>query len=380
MYLSLFCCNVFGQLTKAEKLIEKGKYEKAEALMHKKNKKSYSFIENKIQKNTEKGNLKKVEKWMNERVHYTSNSSHKEDEKCKLPYRFYKRLRLEHEVFGQIRQTNGDIQQAEVELLKADSIYKFYPKGNFNLKRNAQELSRHYLRQLWLADLYTKLGDFPQAKKLIDETDGELKKSYELSYGKKHGAETSVANAAMRAYGYNYFFQQKYDSSNFYFEKYLILLVSDDRFIDHKMKEISDTYTMLAQSYLMSDRSEDAVKASRKAVKYCNHRFVKSTNGKNYLGKVNVYNTLSESYRVSLNYKDALKWNEKSYDIFQQHICSGSELFPILATRLKLYWVMGDTASSNKAVRELTGALFHYLQHNFPLLSEQERSFVFKNN
>lgn len=291
---------------------------------------------------------------------------------------------------GKLSQVKGDFTASQKFYEQADSVYKKFkieinsPKfdglidglikisivGEFIAGR---QLTNHYHRQIEVANIHRELGELDTAKALLDD----VYKKMLMSYGKK----ASKAKMAYAAYG-EYFIQlSAYDSSRYYFEKYITALYSDPNYIDLSIKPLGDAYAGLSKSYLGLNNTDAAIKAAQKSVRFAIHAFAKVTDGKNYFGKITALNLLAESYRHQKQYDKALRWNDEAYITMNANIkLMTPEKLPILATRGQIFWATNDTTRANACFREMMDIFFHHTQNNFSYLSDSERDYFYRTN
>lgn len=306
-----------------------------------------------------------------------------------MPHEITKRITPYH-VLGLVNRVKGDFITAELNYKKADSVYSVFDDAlrkvltdktwkitirygaAVEFMRKKQD-KRYYFRQFEQAGILMKLGELESAKAILTKTNASM--------SIKYGAKASIGKAVYSGLGDYYTLKAQYDSSQYYYEKYILALRSDPNYFEETIKSLSDAYLGLAQSYLGAGNMETAVLASKKSYKYAKHRFVKSTDGKNYLGKIAASNQLAESFRQQNEYKKALKWSNKAFDLFNKQInVISPEKLPVLATRGQIFWALSDTVNANKSFRELIDVFFAYTQNNFSFLSEPERAYFYRNN
>jgi hypothetical protein len=359
----VFVFLLFAHLSSAQKtirLINKGKYDKAEQL---------SLLELRALGMEDRGRDKSIPL---------------------LPHEFTKRITAYHSL-GLIYKLKGNFTAAELNFKRADSVYALFDVA---IRKKIQSTSwvptirystygiaimqtkqdkRHYLRQSEQARIFMKLGELETAKSILDNT-------YRSMTG-KYGSKASVGKSMYSGFGEYYALTGQYDSSKRYYEKYILALRSDPNYFDVTIKNLSDAYYGLADSYTGAGNIETAIVASKKSYTYATHRFVKTTDGKNYLGKIATANQLAELYRLQNDYARALKWNDKAIELFNKRInIISPEKLPVLATRGQIYWALSDTLNANKCFRELMHVFFSYTQNNFSYLSEPERAYFYRNN
>lgn len=354
---------LFTHLTSAQKsirLINKGKYEKAEQLS------------------------------LQELRAFKAAGSASDSDKPLQPHELARRLTPYHSL-GLIYKVKGDFTTAELNFKKADSVYALFDAAmkakimetrwipslrystiGIDIIQGKQD-KRYYVRQSEQAKILMMLGELDRAK-------ATLNRAYRGMLG-KHGDKASVGKTMYAGFGEYYSLTGQYDSSRYYYEKYILALRSDPNYFDVTIKNLSDAYYGLAESYKGAGNLPTAISASKKSYKYATHRFVKVTDGKNYLGKVAAANQLAELYRLRNDYKKALQWNDRAIGIFNKRINLVSpEKLPILATRGQIYWALSDTLNANKCFRELMQVFFSYTQNNFSYLSEPERAYFYRKN
>lgn len=307
-----------------------------------------------------------------------------------LPHEFTKQIAAYHSL-GLIYKTKGNFTAAQHNFKRADSVYVLFDAA---MKKKIQSTSwvptirystygigimqakqdkRYYLRQNEQARIFMILGELETSKYLLDST-------YRSMTG-KYGSKASVGKFMYSGFGEYFSLTGQYDSSRYYYEKYILALRSDPNYVDVTIKNLSDAYYGLAESYKGTGNIKTAIIAGKKSVKYARHRFVKTTDGKNYLGKIAAANQLAELYRLQNEYTLALKWNDKALTLFNKRINLVSpEKVPVLATRGQIFWALSDTLNANKCFRELMQVFFSYTQNNFSYLSEPERAYFYRNN
>lgn len=342
------------------RLINKGKYEKAEQL---------SLQELRDQKTTDSG---------------------RDMSKPFQPHELVRRLTPYHSL-GLIHKVKGDFTTAELNFKKADSVYALFEEAmrakilskswtpslrysTYGIDiMQARQARRYYIRQSEQARIFMNLGELERSKAVLNG-------AYRIMTG-KYGDKASIGKAMYAGFGEYYSLTGQYDSSRYYYEKYILALRSDPNYFDVTIKNLSDAYYGLAQSYIGAGNLPTAIAAGKKSYTYATHRFVKVTDGKNYLGKIAAANQLAETYRLQNKYKQALKWNSRAITIFNKKINLVSpEKLPVLATRGQIYWALSDTLNANKCFRELMQVFFSYTQNNFSYLSEPERAYFYRNN
>jgi tetratricopeptide (TPR) repeat protein len=295
-----------------------------------------------------------------------------------------------YHALGLLHRLKGDLAAAELNYKKADSAYlvlksELTRKGSADFldgiikntsigeKLKSRHDRRHYARRNDVASINIRLGELATAKSILDSTFRAMK----IAYGEK----ASMARTSYATYGEYFMEQGMYDSSRFYYEKLVLSLRSDPNYYDLSLKKISDAYSGLAQAHLGMKNTEQAIEIAKKAHKFAHHRFVKATDGKNYPGKISTANLLAEAYRVNGNYDQAIKWNNKAFNLFNSRIrLVTPEKLPVLATRGQIFWTQQDTASANACFREMMEIFFNYTQNNFSYLSETERAYFFRKN
>jgi hypothetical protein len=358
LFLLLF--THFSSAQKSIRLINKGKYEKAEQI---------SLQELRALKIEDMG---------------------RDMSKPLQPHELTKRLTPYHSL-GLIYKVKGDFTTAELNFKKADSVYALFQQAMSakilstswvpTLRYSTvgmdiiqgRQAKRYYTRQSEEARILMRLGELDRAKTTLNQ-------AYRTMLS-KYGDKASVGKTMYAGFGEYYSLTGQYDSSKYYYEKYILALRSDPNYFDVTIKNLSDAYYGLAESYIGVGELQTAIVSSKKSYKYATHRFVKVTDGKNYLGKVAAANQLSESYRLLNNYKEALKWNDRAINIFNKRInLISPEKLPVLATRGQIYWALSDTLNANKCFRELMQVFFSYTQNNFSYLSEPERAYFYRNN
>jgi CHAT domain-containing protein len=307
-----------------------------------------------------------------------------------LPHEFTRQITAHHSL-GLIYKLKGNFTAAELNFKRADSVYALFDVA---IKKKIQSTSwiptirystygigimqtkqdkRFYLRQSEQARIFMKLGELETSKSILDNT--------YRSMTSKYGTKASIGKSMYSGLGEYYSLTKQHDSSRHYYEKYILTLRSDPNYFDVTIKNLSEAYSGLAESYKGVGNIQTAIVASKKSHKYATHRFVKATDGKNYLGKIATANQLAELYRLQNEYARALKWNDKAIDLFNKRINVVSpEKLPVLATRGQIYWALSDTVNANKCFRELMKVFFSYTQNNFSYLSEPERAYFYRNN
>lgn len=307
-----------------------------------------------------------------------------------LPHEYVKRITPFH-VLGLVQKFKGNYADAERQFEKADSVYLLYKDAMSRMPiknawvptirystfgtpiMNSRQANRYFLRRGELARMYLKFGELEASRKTLDDMMLELRATY--------GEKASLAKSAYGVYGEYFQTILEFDSSGYYYEKYVIELYSDPRYFDASIKRLSDVHNGLADVYINLGRYDTALVAARKAYKFSKHRFVKATDGKNYLGKIAAANTVAETYRLKKDYDQALSWNNRSFRLFNKHINVVSpEKLPVLATRGQIFWAMADTVNAHRAFRELMDVFFQYTQNNFSYLSESERAYFYRTN
>jgi hypothetical protein len=289
-----------------------------------------------------------------------------------------------------VKRLKGDLASAEINYLRADSAYvAFLEYFNTKKKTNWRDFvihntvfgegiksrqdSKRYERKMDVAGIYIRLGEMDTAKNILDATLREMTSFY--------GRKTSMAKSVFSTYGVYFMETGNYDSSVFYYRKYIRALYDDPSYFDRSFKRLSDAYAGLAEAHLGGGEIHEALRVAKKARKFATHRFVKVSDGKNYLGKIRTANLLAESYRRNHRYQKALRWNDKAFNVFNKRIkVVTPEKLPVLATRGQIFWAKGDTLASNASFGEMMDVFFGYTQHNFSFLPESERQYFYRNN
>lgn len=358
VFTSLLCTPLYAQ--KSIRLINHGKYEKAEAVSR--------------------------EKLTTLKAEYSTHAPGREY----FPHE-YKDWITPYHALGLIHRVKGDFSLAEKYFAKADSVYALFktamdkketstswvPSIRYSVYgieiMKGKQTKRYFLRRAETARIYMALGELDSAKTTLHHTLNKMTQAY--------GQKTSMAKTTYAAFGEYYAITNQFDSSRYFYEKYINALYSDPNYFDISIKHLSDAYYGLAQSYLGTGDIETAIKAADKSNHLSRHRFVKRTDGKNYLGKIATANLLAEAYRRDHNYKSALRWNNKAFKLYNSKINLVSpDKLPVLATRGQIFWANADTASANKCFREMVDIFFSYTQNNFSYLSEPERAYFYRHN
>jgi CHAT domain-containing protein len=306
------------------------------------------------------------------------------------PHDYIKRMTPLH-VLGLVQKFKGDFTGSERYFKKADSVYwkfkaamraketstSWMPTIRYSqfgvIFMNARQANRYFLRRTETARMAMKLGELTAAKLILDKMVGELY----AAYGKK----TSLGKSAYGAYGEYFQTTLDFDSSRYYYEKYIIELYSDPNYFDASIKRLSDAHQGLAEALVNLHHYDTALPVAKKAHKLSHHRFVKATDGKNYLGKIATANLVAETYRLKNDYERALRWNDKAFKLFNAHInIISPEKLPVLATRGQIFWALSDTVNAHKAFKELMDVFYSYTQNNFSYLSEPERAHFYRTN
>lgn len=302
---------------------------------------------------------------------------------------YVRRIKPYHSL-ARLYKVKGDFVNCELYSAKADSIYMVFTerlkdKGSSGWKdfivrntiasdgKKTRQDKWYYQRTIDVANIYTRLGQLEKSKVKLDSVYKLMKTAY--------GEKTSMAKTAWAAYGEYFLEKGIYDSSRMYYERYILALYSDPNYFDISMKRFSDSYAGLSRTYLGSGNIPMALKAGKKAVYFANHRFVKATDGRNTLGKIETANLLAEVYRRGGNQREAIRWNSKAFEDYNSYISGVTpDKFSILATRGQIYWALSDTVKANDAFGELMASFFHYTQNNFSFLSESEREYFYRKN
>ncbi|RAV98523.1 CHAT domain-containing protein [Pseudochryseolinea flava] len=307
-----------------------------------------------------------------------------------MPHDYVKRITPYH-VLGLVQKFKGNYTEAERNFQKADSIYFLFKdamRERLNTKKwmpttrystigaaimNSKQANRHFVRRAEIARMYLKFGELEASRKVLDEMMIELRATYEKN--------TSLTKSAYAVYGEYFQTTLDFDSSRYYFDKYIIELYSDPSNVDTSIKRIGDAHNGLAEAYINLQEYDSALMAAKKGYKLEKHRFVRATDGKNYLGKIASANLVAESYRLKNDYDKALTWNDKAFNLFNKHIKVVSpEKLPVLAVRGQIFWALSDTVNAHKTFQELMDVFSQYTQHNFSYLSEPERAYFYRTN
>jgi len=184
------------------------------------------------------------------------------------------------------------------------------------------------------------------------------------------------ANSVLGQY---YMATQQYDSSIYFYEKYIVGMFNEF-FTTDDFELIGRSYVLLAKLRLLNDQPKVALKMSRKGHRVLSHHWSTRWNSNSGNDLLLASTSMSESYRMKNKIGKAFKWSGKAQKYYEQNSKGNSiQAMPYLANRAMLYWTVGNIDSAYYYFSALDKQYYSFLYKNFSYLSEHERINIYNS-
>jgi len=295
----------------------------------------------------EEYNLKEVDRIMQQRDLYK-------------PRKFPIVLSRPYFFLSSIYYKKGDFKQAEFYYNKLDSLANIHSSVAFMRDAALDERSR----------LMIEMGDHTEAKRIIQSNINR----YENLPDKR-----LISCNAYSTYAIYYQTHGQYDSSVYYFKKY-ILQMHNNWFLPF-VNDMANSYTQLADVAARNNELKDALDYAKKGYRINSHRWArKNNNAVNHYDRIASANTVAEVYRLSGNVKKAISWNSKANRMYAARPTRIAQYeLPLLTTRALTYWSIGKLDSAQRCFNSATATYFDHVNENFTYLSEFERVYFYNH-
>jgi CHAT domain-containing protein len=213
-----------------------------------------------------------------------------------------------------------------------------------------------------------EIGDHTEAKAIIQKN---------INYYENLPDKRMIMCDAYSTYGTYYNTMGQYDSSVFYYKKY-ILQMANNWWLPF-VNDMANSYTHLADVASKNNELTDALRYARKGYRVNSHRWArKNDRAGNYYDRIMSANTVAEVYRLSGNTQKALRWNSKASNLYAQRSSQISQYeLPLLTTRGLTLWSDNNMDEAQKSFDKITELYFNYINDNFSYLSEFERVYFY---
>lgn len=306
---------------------------------------------------------------------------------------------------NEFKLNNGNINKLKYESIKLEVYYSL---GKINLLRGDFNKAKSYFENLTNVDvppLYTNTKQLEIWEKIlrikikgmnelanICLITGELDNAYKIyDYLKSYGM-TSNFEAKKGYYKHSFYYIYLNGLGNYYsligdYENAkkaytaFILIMLNNAFDPSALEVTSKAYIDLSKINILEGKFDEAMYLSKKAHNIDKHRWTKQWTGNNYIGLLESSNSIAECYRLKGDFKKALQWSNKAYEIFHRKL--NSSIFietPVLDTRAMIFFELDSLKQAEYFFNESSKNYYQYVNKNFPYLTDFERAFFYKQN